>query len=96
MGAVMKCLQKCISAEAPSTLRDILCRLCHIILDERFEAGGKKDEYLGHVAVTAAALGDPSLFYEAQQQTRNSWQGQRWIELGKIIDPQYPFVDSTR
>ncbi|KAM5365756.1 hypothetical protein ACJZ2D_010825 [Fusarium nematophilum] len=87
--AVMKHLMRSIGdGNNNPSLRKILVCLCLIILDEGFAAEEENDVYLGHVAVTAAFLGDRRLFQEAQKKTCKFWQDDSWFALGGLVGLQ--------
>jgi hypothetical protein len=91
---VLKHLRTSIIDNTKASLQKILLRLCRVILDEGFVAEKENDVYLGHVAVTAAFLGDWPLFQEARENTCKAWQYGSWSALGGLIDLQSPSIEA--
>lgn len=89
----MKHLRRSIRDEPNASLREILDRLCRVVLDDELATAGLSDECLGHIAVSAVFLDDESLFYRAQEKARKHWKDGRWLELGEHIDLRVSSID---
>ena len=53
----------------------------------------REDAYLGHIAVTAAFLGDADLFRDAVAQTSAAWGSESYSALGALVNLEHPPVE---
>jgi hypothetical protein len=93
VGAVLKHLHTNVGEKTNPLPRKIFDHICRMVLEEGFATEEENDDYIGHVAVAAARLGDQSFFREAHEHTLVSWGDSRWSELGGLIDIEAPSVD---
>jgi hypothetical protein len=82
--------------ETDASTQKLLRRVCDNVLELGKHGCGRNKDMdcsLGHVAVTAAVLGDAPRFHQAVERTREAWAEESVVELGGIIDPQDPPVN---
>ncbi|KAL8943294.1 MAG: hypothetical protein Q9211_001041 [Gyalolechia sp. 1 TL-2023] len=79
-------------AENPK-MRGLLLQICRISLSQEVSQGRKdEDLYLGPVAVSAAFLGDASLFSKTVKKITGTCGREHYCALGELIDIQNPVV----